>query len=138
MGGGVDAAGQTAHDGVAGAGETGTELFGDLETIGGCMSGADDGHRQRVLRQERAADEEESGRIVDPRQERRVSIPALENDVDRPLPAECNHIVSSGIVGERGQSRGELAADPADRGDLRGAGREHAIGRAEPFEQQSP
>ena len=66
MGGGVDPPGQAAHDRVAGAGEAGAELFGDLEAIRGGMPRADDGHRERILRQKRATNEEQSWRIVDP------------------------------------------------------------------------
>jgi hypothetical protein len=115
MGGGVDAPRQSANDRISSAGEAGTELLGDLEPIGRGMPGADDGHRERVLRKECAANEEQAGRVVDSRQERRIRIPALEQDVDRPLSTEGDHVVGSGIVGECGQSRGELAADPANR-----------------------
>lgn len=54
MGGRVDPAGQPADDRVAGPGEAAAELFGDLDSVGRGMPRPDDGHPERVGRQDRA------------------------------------------------------------------------------------
>ena len=100
------------------------------------MPGADDRHGQRIAGKDRAADEEQAGRIVDSREQRRIAVASLEDDVDRVLEAERDHVVGRAIGGERRDQFGKLRADPADRSKFVGLRGEDTGRRAELFEEE--
>ena len=100
------------------------------------MPRADDRHGQRVTGKDRATDEEQAGRIVDSREQRRIAGAPLEDDLDRVLHAQRDHVVGRRIGGERWDQFGKFRADPADRPKLVRAGGEDAGRRVEPFEEE--
>lgn len=65
VGGGVDAAGEAADDGVAAEGELVGDFFGGVESVGGGVADADDGEAEVVLFGELAADVEDEWGVVD-------------------------------------------------------------------------
>ena len=74
MGGGVDAGGEAADDRDARPGEIGRELPGHAAPVLARPTGADDGDRDVVLRDERATDGEHERRIRDLAEAGRITV----------------------------------------------------------------
>ncbi len=79
---GVDASRQPADDGDACAGQAGGQAFSLHQSVVRGVSRADDGNGQCVLRQDRPADEEDAGRIVDFAEHGRIGRVAFGEDPD--------------------------------------------------------
>lgn len=138
MGGGVDAASQTADDGDAGPGEPCCESFGLAEPVMGGVTGSYDGDRQAVFRAQAAAEEEEAGRIVDFLERGGVGLIVVGQEPHVVITAEIELGVDVEIP-VRGRNRpGEFRPDPGDVAEAIHGGGEDFLRRAEPGQQRLP
>ena len=88
MGGRIDPAGQAADDRQPGPGQAGRQPFGLPQPVGRAVAGADDADGQGVGRFERAADEEQAGRIGDLARARGILGVGLGEDRDAVAAAQ--------------------------------------------------
>jgi hypothetical protein len=132
---GIDAAGQSAHHGVASPNEAAGEVRGDSLAVGRGMTRADDRHGQGIARLQFAADEEQPRWVVDAGEKSRVAIVSLDQHRDATAAAFREHVGCDRARGERGDRRRELWANAAHCGDLLRGRREHALRRAKTLEQ---
>ena len=102
------------------------------------MAGAYDRYGQCVGRLEFTADEEQPGRVVDPRKQPRVAGLAFPKDLDIAGRTQVEHLVGRGASSVRRDFLGKPWPEPGNPLQLSRVGLKDRVGRTESLEQQPP
>ena len=131
VGSGIDTASQAADDGDAGSCEAPGKAFRLAESVVSCVACADDGNSQAVCGAEAAAEEKETGRIVDLFEGGWIGVVVVGNDADVVFAAEIELGVDVDVALGEGDGSGEFGADTGDFAELVHGGGEDAFRRVE-------
>jgi hypothetical protein len=120
MGGRVDSAGQAADDCQPGAGEAGGQPLGLPQPVMRAVPRADDADGQGVGRPERAADEEQAGRVRNLAEGAGIFGVGLGDDADALAATEGDLGFGVDLVAGADDPLGELGADAFHRPQIAG------------------